>query len=70
MNDPTANLVRAFEIRVGDRIVVPVDYGLRVDEIEELGGDEMGCAVFKFIQNGMSGRTTYSVPYAALVKRI
>ncbi len=61
MKDPTANMVRAFEIQLGDLLY---EDNLRVDRIEGLGGDETGPAVWRFYD--MYGQhVTY--PYAALV---
>lgn len=62
MNDPTANMVRAFEIRVGDLLA---EDNLMVVRIEGFGGDEMGPAIWRFY-DWVGANVTY--PYAALVK--
>jgi hypothetical protein len=61
MNDPTANMVRAFEVQLG---VVLAEDNLTVDHIEGLGGDETGPAVWRFYDR-YGCYVTY--PYAALV---
>ena len=69
MKDPTADLIRAFEIRVGDRIVIPQDFEVTVDEINPIGGDEYGPAAWEFVCGKQrDGVYRYTVPYAALVK--
>jgi hypothetical protein len=69
MKDPTANLVRAFEVKEGDWIKPPGESEFYiVDAIEELGGDEMGCAVFRFTDMLYSPYSSFDYPYAALVE--
>ena len=62
MNDPTANMVRAFEIQLGTLLL---EDNLKVDRIEGLGGDETGPAVWRFY-DCYGGYIDY--PYAALVE--
>jgi putative component of membrane protein insertase Oxa1/YidC/SpoIIIJ protein YidD len=71
VNDPTANMVRAFEIREGDWIWTHDwrDWPFQVDMIEPLGGDEMGPALWRFTDCApwIGGSVDY--PYAALVEK-
>lgn len=71
MPDPTAGMVRAYEIKVGDFIDSNGDpWWFLVDEIIPLGGDEMGPAVFRFVDRNPDIGGAIDFPYAALVKRI
>jgi hypothetical protein len=68
MNDPTADLIRAFEVRVGDFIACDNPWWFRVYEIEGIGGDEMGPAVWRFYDRNPDIGGTVEFPYAALVR--
>lgn len=62
MNDPTANMVRAFEIHEGDLLT---EDNLMVARVEGIGGDEMGPAIWRFY-DPFGAHVSY--PYAALVE--
>lgn len=70
MPDPTAGMIRAFEVKVGDYISNGDNpWWFLVSLIIPLGGDEMGPAVFRFVDLNPDIGGTLDLPYAALVRK-